>query len=148
MAYIRKLYSGELSQIENLVVTLRQGQPLNALAPFKKYEYIVEETVRSNYQEVLIQFELGVGMSFKAVQAIKIPGSEEMLEELRAIKGTKIVRDSIVPINLSFTPNQLLLVKKIIDDVITAEAKSKKDAADAIDAEKKKKARNNAQSVR
>jgi hypothetical protein len=65
-------------------------------------------------------------MSLKSVQAIRIPGDETILEELEAIKGTKIVRDSLVPINLSFTPNQLLLVKKIVDDIITAEAKAKK----------------------
>jgi hypothetical protein len=126
LEYLRKLYGDELSQLENLVHTLKQGEPLNSLPPFKKYSFLVGNTIRTDYQNTLIQFESAVGMSSEPVQTIRIPGDETILEELRAVKGTKIVRDSLVPVNLSFTPNQLLLVKKIVDDEINKEVKQVK----------------------
>ena len=121
LAYIKKLYGDELGQIENLVFALKSGKPLNALPPFKKYTYIVGAVVRTNYQGTLIQFESAVNTSLRPTQAIKVPGSEEMLEELAAIKGIKIVRDSIVPVREFFTTRDFTLIRKILDDVINAE---------------------------
>lgn len=126
LEYIRKLYEGELSQIENLVFALKSGEPLNALPPFKKYEYIVGGTIHSNYQNTLIRFESAVNMSLRPTQIIRIPGSEEMLTELSAIKTVKIAKDSIVPIREFFSTRDLLLVKKILDDEINKEVKQVK----------------------
>ena len=106
--------------------TLKSGEPLNVLPPFKKYEYIVGATVRSNYQSTLIQFESAVNMSLRPTQAIRIPGSQEMLEELAAIKTVKIVRDSVVPVGEFFTTRDFTLIRKILDDVINTKPVEKK----------------------
>ena len=126
LSYIRKLYGTELGKIEQLVFTLKSGEPLNAYAPFKKYDFILGGTVRSNYQNVLLQFNIGVNGSLKTLQSIRIPDSLDLLEEIRVIKTVKIVDDSIVPIGLSFTPKDLLLVKKVLDDEINAKPTEKK----------------------
>ena len=143
LAYIKKLYGDELGQIENLVFALKSGKPLNALPPFKKYTYIVGAVVRTNYQGTLIQFESAVNTSLRPTQAIKVPGSEEMLEELAAIKGIKIVRDSIVPVREFFTTRDFTLIRKILDDVINAEPVKKVEVS-----REKKIEKNNAQPVR
>ena len=117
--YIIKLYGNELSKVENLTHILKQGEPLNSIPPFKKYSFIVGSVVRSNFMDQLLEFDVGIGMSFVATQTIRIPSEPELIEEMRAIKTVKVINDSIVPIGRSFSPNDLLLFKKILDDVIT-----------------------------
>ena len=118
LSYIKKLYGMELSKIENLTDLLKKGEPLNSIPPFKKYSFIVGSVVRSNFMEQLLEFDVGIGMSFVATQTIRIPSEPELIEEMRAIKTVKVINDSIVPIGRSFSPNDLLLFKKILDDVL------------------------------
>ena len=65
-----------------------------------------------------MEFDVGIGMSFVSTQTIRIPSEPELIEEMRAIKTVKVINDSIVPIGRSFSPNDLLLFKKILDDVL------------------------------
>ena len=121
--YVGKLYGNELSKLEGLVQTLEDNRPLNSIPPFSKFEYIVGALLKTDYQGVGLELDLGVNMSLRAIQAIRITGSSELLEEIQAIKTIKVVQDSIVPIGPCFTPKDLTLVKKIADDVVNRKGK-------------------------
>lgn len=123
LEYVGKLYGTELSKLEGLVQTLEEDRPLNSIPPFSKFEYVVGAILKTDYQGISLEFDLGVNMSLRAVQAIRTD-SPLLLEEIQAMKSIKVVQDSIVPIGPAFTPKDLTLLKKIADDV--ADAKGKK----------------------
>ena len=121
--YVGKLYGNELSKLEGLVKTLEENRPLNSIPPFSKFEYVAGVILSTDYQDIGLELDLGVNMSLRAVQAIRITNSPELLEEIQAIRSIKVVQDSIVPTGPVFTPKELTLVKKIADDVANQKGK-------------------------
>lgn len=115
--YIKKLYGDDLGKLESLVDALEKRSPLNQFPPFSSYEYLVKTNLKTDYQGVEIQIDLGVDSSFHTIQNIKI-NDESLLEELKVIKTIKIVQNNITPIHNMFSPGDLLMIKKVLDDAI------------------------------
>jgi hypothetical protein len=112
---IQNIHTDDIGTLEMIIDTIQQDRPLNAYEPFAEYDYLVGCRIQSNYNGVVMIFELTVNMAMIATQSIYIE-SQEVLDELGSYRTVKVLEDMVFPMGEMFRPSIFNNIKDIIDD--------------------------------
>ena len=112
---IEKRYSQNRGYLEMLLGRVQESTPLNSLKYLNEFIFIVCGRVMSKLEEVNLQFEVGVNLSFQPIQVITVLSKDDaILEKMKEIKGVKVVRNQIFPMGGTFSFEIFDTLKKLI----------------------------------
>ncbi len=115
---LKRLYRGDLGNLELLVEACREQQPLNSFEVFKEHDYIYGSRAVSVYEGTPMTFEATLDTSYLMAQSIAVE-NEDVALEFDDMSGVKVVRNVLFPLGGSFTNEVFRRLKEELENANT-----------------------------